>query len=74
MTITAKLITTEKETSTRVELFTTKTAITADDKEIEVLQSLGTYEVENLESEKANLLKEIASIDEKIAAIKAITK
>jgi len=71
MSYTAKLAT-ETVAQDEFELFTTETATTADGTEVEILKSLGRFRTDQLEAQKANLLNQIAELDEKLAAIEAI--
>ena len=54
------------------ELFQPAKAIGIDGKEIDIMQSIGHYSLTQLESEKANLLKNITVIEEKITAIESL--
>jgi len=52
------------------ELFEIKTIKDINDNDVQISQSIGTYSLADLEVQKENLQKEIASIDEKINTIK----
>jgi hypothetical protein len=52
------------------ELFEIKTIKDINDNDVQISQSIGTYSLADLETQKENLQKEIASIDEKINTIK----
>jgi len=54
------------------ELFQPAKAIGMDWEEIDVMQSIGSYSIEQLNQEKANYLNMIASVDEKLDAINSI--
>ena len=54
------------------ELFQPAKAIGIKGEEVDVMQSIGSYSLQQLENEKVNYNNVIASIDEKIAAINAL--
>jgi hypothetical protein len=61
----------QQETSNEYyELFEIKTIKDINDNDVQISQSIGTYSLADLETQKENLQKEIASIDEKINTIK----
>jgi len=67
--IIAKQTNQEQPNNKYYELFQPIEMIGLDGKNTKVLQSIGSYSIEQLEVEKQNLLSAIASIDEKIEAI-----
>jgi hypothetical protein len=67
--IIAKQTNQEQPNNKYYELFQPIEMIGLDGKNTKVLQSIGSYSIEQLEAEKQNLLSAIASIDEKIEAI-----
>jgi len=54
------------------ELFQPAKAMGVDGKEVDIMQSIGSYSVQQLTQEKQNYLNAIASVDEKLDAIKAL--
>jgi len=67
--INAKHIAPVEQNSDRFELYTVQTVKDINGIDVQVPQSIGTYSIAELESQKASLLKEIDLIDEKIDAI-----
>jgi len=67
-----KQIEQEAQAINSYEFFTTKEMPTADGKDVKVLVSTGRTTMAQLESQKENLTNQIATIDEKIEAIKAL--
>ena len=67
--IIAKQTNQEQPNNKYYELFQPIEMIGLDGKNTKVLQSIGSYSIEQLEAEKQNLLNEIEKIEEKITAI-----
>ena len=67
-----KQIEQEAQAINSYEFFTTKEMPTPDGKATDVLVSIGRTTMAQLDSQKENLTNQIATIDEKIEAIKAL--
>ena len=67
-----KQIEQEAQATNSYEFFTTKEMTTPDNETVEVLVSVGRTTLADLESQKESLTNQIATLDEKIKAIKAL--
>lgn len=69
---TAKKIQEQQSTIDRYELFTVRTMVDIDNNEVQVLESIGFYSLQELNEQKNNLLMQIESINYKINSINHI--
>ena len=60
------------QVSEEFELFTIETVEDVNGNPVQIKKSIGRFRLDQLQAQKEALLKQIADIDEKIAAIKAI--
>ena len=61
-----------KENNGKYELFVSKTAKDVDDNDVTIMESIGIYEKETLESIKQSLLDQISGVENKIKSIEEI--
>jgi len=69
MIIAKQVVAEQPQTNEYYQLFTTKEAMTPDNKTLIVLEPIGSYSIADLNRQKESLLTEIDNIDVKLDAI-----